>query len=103
MAEHFPHSKQRWRLSSWMSRSSVVLRFGDVPFDSECIFSLLKISPHALSVNCPLLASFFERGQSNLALPLKRTGQKSEARNPKWFDKLTILNNVEGQYQMTKI
>jgi len=28
---------------------------------------------------------------------------KSEARNTKWFDWLTILSEVEGQYRMTKI
>jgi hypothetical protein len=28
---------------------------------------------------------------------------KSEARNPKWFDKLTTLSQVEGQIQMFKI
>jgi hypothetical protein len=28
---------------------------------------------------------------------------KSEARNPKWFDKLTALSHVEGQYPMTQI
>jgi hypothetical protein len=28
---------------------------------------------------------------------------KSETRNPKWFDLLTTLSEVEGQYRMTKI
>jgi hypothetical protein len=28
---------------------------------------------------------------------------KHEIRNPKWFDQLTILRKVEGQYQMSKI
>ncbi len=28
---------------------------------------------------------------------------KFEARNPKWFGQLTILSQVEGQIQMTKI
>jgi hypothetical protein len=28
---------------------------------------------------------------------------KSEARNPKWFDKLTTLSHVEGQYSMIEI
>ena len=27
----------------------------------------------------------------------------NEIRNPKWFDRLTILSEVEGQYLMTKI
>jgi hypothetical protein len=28
---------------------------------------------------------------------------KSKARNPKWFDQLTTLSHVEGQYPMTQI
>jgi hypothetical protein len=28
---------------------------------------------------------------------------KSEARNPKWFNSLTTLSQVEGQYQMIQI
>ena len=28
---------------------------------------------------------------------------KFETRNPKWFDRLTILSKVEGQIRITKI
>ena len=33
----------------------------------------------------------------------KTLNPKHEIRNPKWFDKLTTLSQVEGQYLMTKI
>ncbi len=33
---------------------------------------------------------------------MKLVNTKSEVRNPKWFDMLTILSKVEGQIQMTK-
>jgi hypothetical protein len=33
----------------------------------------------------------------------KLENPKSEARNPKWFDELTTLSHVEGQYPMIQI
>jgi hypothetical protein len=33
----------------------------------------------------------------------KLEDRKSEARNPKWFDRLTTLSHVEGQYPMIQI
>jgi hypothetical protein len=33
----------------------------------------------------------------------RRRNSKSEARNPKWFDKLTILSRVEGQIQNANV
>jgi hypothetical protein len=35
--------------------------------------------------------------------PQKHQNSNLEIRNSKWFDRLTILSEVEGQYQMTKI
>ena len=42
-------------------------------------------------------------GINGFALIIKPApNPKHEIRNPKWFDKLTTLSQVEGQYLMTK-
>jgi hypothetical protein len=42
-------------------------------------------------------------GKNFFARCVEVQNSKSEARNPKWFDKLTTLSHVEGQCSMTKI
>jgi hypothetical protein len=39
----------------------------------------------------------------DLSASLGFENPKSEARNPKWFDQLTTLSHVEGQYPMIQI
>jgi hypothetical protein len=65
-------------------------------FSDHCVLMVKSESPPAerdASGNPP-------RGGPKALLNLN---SKSEARNPKWFDPLTTLSEVEGQIRMIKI